>query len=223
MSQLDPDPSAVADLVVRVTRLPWPSGTTDHDRYFAELGLVGAGPAEAPRNDRDTQWRRLTTPLSGVVDASISLFRGELLGIHITCYNQRQDNGPQAQEGFAAVKQLLTDAFGPPTEEWGSLREPACLWQLSAVSVDTYCFQRDPSGTMVGTSPLLDQPRMTLPPARPTLHPSHRPITVTGGPQADRLRERASAARCVSHTLSRSTGLLPKLSARRPEISMEPM
>jgi len=87
-----------------------------------------------------------------VVDASISLFRGELLGIHITCYNQRQDNGPQAQEGFAAVKQLLTDAFGPPTEEWGSLREPACLWQLGAVSVDMYCFQRDPSGTMVGTS-----------------------------------------------------------------------
>jgi hypothetical protein len=48
--------------------------------------------------------------------ASISLFRGELLGIHITCYNQRQDNGPQAQEGFAAAKQLLTDALGPPTE-----------------------------------------------------------------------------------------------------------
>jgi hypothetical protein len=93
-SQLVPDPSAVADLVVRMTRLPWPSGAADRDRYFAELGLVNAGPAGAPRNDPDTQWRRLTTPLSGVVDASISLFRGELLGIHLTCYNQRQDNSP---------------------------------------------------------------------------------------------------------------------------------
>jgi hypothetical protein len=50
------------------------------------------------------------------------------------------------------VKQLLTDAFATPTEEWGSLREPACLWQLGAVSVDMYYFQCDPSGTMVGTS-----------------------------------------------------------------------
>ena len=49
------------------------------------------------------------------------------------------------------MKQLLTDAFGAPTEEWGSLREPACLW-LGAVSVDMYCFQCDPSGTMVGTN-----------------------------------------------------------------------
>ena len=152
MSQLVPDPSAVADLAVRMTRLPRPSGAADRDRYFAELGLVDAGPAGAPMNHPDTQWRRFTTPLSGVVDASISLFRGELLGIHITCYTQRQDNGPQAQEGFAAVMQLLIDAFGPPTEEWGSLREPACLWQLGAVSVDMYCFQCDPSGTMVGTS-----------------------------------------------------------------------
>ena len=39
----------------------------------------------------------------------------------------------------------------------------------------------------------------------------------------DRLPERVSAGGCVSHTLSRSTGQLPKPSARRPEISMEPM
>jgi hypothetical protein len=94
MSQLVPDPSTVADLAVRMTRLPWPSGAADRDRYFAELGFVDGGPAGAPRNDPDTQWQRLTTPLSGVVDASISLFRCELLGIHITCFNQRQDNGP---------------------------------------------------------------------------------------------------------------------------------
>jgi hypothetical protein len=110
-------------------------------------------------------------PVSGVVDASISLFRGELLGIHITCYNQRQDNAAQAQEGFAAAKQLLTDAFGPPTEEWGSLREPACLWQLGAVSVDMYCFQGDPTAPWSAQATLLDQLRMTLPPARATLHP----------------------------------------------------
>jgi hypothetical protein len=48
MSQLVPDPSAVADLAVRMTRLPWPSGAADRDRYFAELGLVDGGPAGAP-------------------------------------------------------------------------------------------------------------------------------------------------------------------------------
>jgi hypothetical protein len=95
MSQLVPDPSAVADLAVRMTRLQWPSGAADRDRYFAELGLVDGGPAGAPRNDPDTQWQRLTTPrFPSVVDACISLFRCELLGIHITCFNQRQDNGP---------------------------------------------------------------------------------------------------------------------------------
>ena len=62
MSQLVPDPGAVADLAVRMTRLPWPSGAADRDRYFAELGLVDGGPAGAPRNDPDTQWQRLTTP-----------------------------------------------------------------------------------------------------------------------------------------------------------------
>ena len=85
------------------------------------------------------------------------------------------------------MKQLLTDAFGTPTEEWGSLREPACLWRLGAVSVDMYCFQCDPSGTMVGQATLLDQARMTLPPARATLSPSRRPITVSGVPLADPL------------------------------------
>ena len=59
------------------------------------------------------------TPHSGVVDASISHFRGELLGSHITCYNRRQHHGHQMQEDFAAVKQLITDALGPPTERWG--------------------------------------------------------------------------------------------------------
>src|SRR5215203_3926442 len=50
MSQLVPDPSAVADFVVRMTRRTWPSGAAGRDRYFAELGLVDAGPAGAPMN-----------------------------------------------------------------------------------------------------------------------------------------------------------------------------
>jgi hypothetical protein len=62
-----PDPRAVADLVMRRTHRPWPSGAADCDRYFVELGLVDAGPADAPSNDPDTQWR-LTPPLSGVVE-----------------------------------------------------------------------------------------------------------------------------------------------------------
>ena len=119
MSQLVPDPSAVADLAVRLTRLPWPSGAADRDRYFAELGLVDGVP-ERRGTIPTRSGRGSRPPLSGVFDASISLFRCELLGIHITCFNQRQDNGPpKAQEGFAALKQLLTDAFGTPTEEWG--------------------------------------------------------------------------------------------------------
>jgi hypothetical protein len=94
MSQLVPDPTAVANLVVRMTRLPWPSGAADRDRYFAELGLVDGGLPERRGTIPIPSGRCSRPPLSGVVDASVSLFRCELLGIHITCFNQRQDNGP---------------------------------------------------------------------------------------------------------------------------------
>jgi hypothetical protein len=83
------------------------------------------------------------------------------------------------------VKQLLTDAFGTPTEEWGSLREPACLWQLGAVSVDMYYFQCDPSGTMVGTSHTARSAAYDAAASAHHPEPSRRPITVSGVP-ADR-------------------------------------
>jgi hypothetical protein len=80
---------------VRMTRLPWPSGAADRDRYLAELGLVHGALPERRGTIPIRSGRGSRPPLSGVVDASISLFRCELLGIHIACFNQGKTTGPQ--------------------------------------------------------------------------------------------------------------------------------
>lgn len=56
---LTPPPEEVSDLLVRMTRLEWP--TTDDERldFFAALGLRDTGPGESTANEPDSAWHSL--------------------------------------------------------------------------------------------------------------------------------------------------------------------
>lgn len=148
---LTPPPEEVSDLLVRMTRLEWP--TTDDERldFFAALGLRDTGPGESTANEPDSAWHSLGTSWPSVHGVD-TVFREEFLGLSLFCYDEQGDDGPLARSGFAGLREHLSVALGPPVEEWGTPREPACFWQPGPLTIEMYCFQRHSSGVMVGPS-----------------------------------------------------------------------
>jgi hypothetical protein len=152
MTQLNPDPADVADLVIKMSQEPWPTTETDRQRYFNALGLHDLALVPQRKDDPHIVWRRFTTSLPGNVEGNCVMFGGEFLGLSLFCYTEPVDNGPQSQAGFASLKRGLSRAFGSPVEEWGSPSAPACLWRPGPLLLDMYCFQRRSSGIMLGPS-----------------------------------------------------------------------
>ena len=151
---LSPPAEDLADLVVRMCQLPWPTTEQDRRRYFSELELTDGDVAdtESVRHNPETRLRDLTTALPGSVGGNCSTFRGQFLGLSLFAYSQREPNGQPARQGYAALRHLLSQVLGDPLEEWGPVDQPACLWRVGVLTLDMYCFQQRHSGIMVGPS-----------------------------------------------------------------------
>ena len=152
MTQLEPTAEAVADLLVRMCREPWPTTEQDRRDYFATLGLTDQELLPVRDDDADSTWRRFTTALPEQVGGNCSTFRGEFLGLSLFCWPDQVDNGAQARTGYATLQELLNQEFGASVEEWGTDNEPACLWTVGPLTLEMYCFQRLHSSVMVGPS-----------------------------------------------------------------------
>lgn len=147
---MDPSASAdeIADLLLQMTREPWP--TTDDERlaWFAQLGLEDRG---EPWEEPPGECRRFDTALAGVSGSS-SMFREEFLGLSLFCFSEPEADGAAAREGYARLRELLGTALGDPDEEWGTPTEPAAVWFSGPLQLELYCFQTKPSSVMVGPS-----------------------------------------------------------------------
>jgi hypothetical protein len=152
MIELTPSTEAVADLLIRMTQLEWPTTESDRLRYFDILGLRDQEVLPPSDDDPESLWIRFTTSLPGQVDGNCSMFRGEFLGLSLFPYTEPVENGPQARAGYVGLRNHLSTAIGDPVEEWGSASEPACLWKSGLLMLEMYCFQRLASGVMVGPS-----------------------------------------------------------------------
>lgn len=151
MLTLTPSPEELADLLLRMTRLEWP--TTENERldYFSLLGLSDTGSAEGRKDEPGVIWRQFDTALTGVGGLG-TMCREEFLGLSLFCYEEEGDDGQLARRGFADLRAHLSAALGAPVEEWGTPAAPCCLWQPGPLTLDMYCFQRGRSGVMVGPS-----------------------------------------------------------------------
>ena len=150
MVDLTPSAPAVADLLVRMTELPWPRTEEERLAFFAALGLQDVG---APADDADglgAQQRRFVSDLSDALQGSGTTFRGEFLGVTLFAYDEPVEHGELARAGYAAVREQVSRRLGLPVEEWGTATEPACLWRPGPLMLSMYCFQRLRSGIMVG-------------------------------------------------------------------------
>ncbi|GAB2572837.1 hypothetical protein [Microlunatus antarcticus] len=150
MVDLEPTAADLADLVVRMTELAWP--TTEDERLvlFDQLGLHDV---ESPRPDENVpgaERRWFASDLSSGLGGTATMFRGEFLGLGLFAYDEPVEDGERARVGYAAVRELVSRRLGPPVEEWGSAAEPACLWHPGPLMIDLYCFQRQRSGIMIG-------------------------------------------------------------------------
>lgn len=147
---LQPSASDLADLLVTMTELVWP--TTEQERllFFSSLGLQDSEGSRTDDQVPDTQWRRFTADLSTAVSGTATMFRGEFLGLSLFAYDQPIEAGELARRGYAAVRDRVSQALGPPVEEWGTSTEPACMWRPGELQLDMYCFQRLQSGIMIG-------------------------------------------------------------------------
>jgi hypothetical protein len=149
--ELTPSPADVADLLIQMTRLDWPTTEEDRRRYFDVLGLHDLDTLPQSDDEPDSAMIRFSTLLPGV-EGTCTMFRDEFLGLSLFCNNELLDDGPEARVGYAGLRDQLDRCLGSPIEEWGTPTEPACLWRSGLLSVDMYCFQRLRSGVMVGPS-----------------------------------------------------------------------
>lgn len=151
MSELNPPPAEVADLLIQMTRRDWPTSEEYRCRYFDSLGLRDLKAPLQRDDEPETRMIRFVTALLDV-DGTCTMFRDKFLGLSLFCYNEPIENGPAARAGFAGLRGELNRFLGAPSEEWGTLSEPACLWDIGPLWIDMYCFQRLRSGVMVGPS-----------------------------------------------------------------------
>jgi hypothetical protein len=149
--ELTPSPADVADLLIQMTRLDWPTTEEDRRCYFDVLSLHDLDTLPQRDAEPDSAMIRFSTLLPGV-DGTCTMFRDEFLGLSLFCYNELRDDGPEACAGYAGLRDQLTRHLGSPIEEWGTPTEPACLWHSGSLSIDMYCFHRLRSGVMVGPS-----------------------------------------------------------------------
>lgn len=152
MAALHPEPTDVASLVLALVSQPWPSNPEELSSYTNGFHLAALS-ARSPTGDQSSlrsHW--YTTFLGDQVKCQVSTFRDELLGVHFTVYEERGDCGVDARRGFAALSELLTAALGVPNEQWGTEDQPASLWRVGELYIEMYCFQKDPSGVLVGPS-----------------------------------------------------------------------
>lgn len=149
---LSPDPIELTDLLLRATRLPWPDSEDQRLGFFSALGFRDCSTVETAKDDPPSNWRRFSTALIGEADGSAVTSRGRLLALQIAAYNERDQDGAAAREGFYVLRQHLSSALGPPIEEWGTAQEPACAWHPAPMTVEMYCFQRGSSGVLIGLS-----------------------------------------------------------------------
>ena len=155
IADLVPAPAVLAELLTRMVTLPWPTSEQERLRYFDKLGLQDADESpEGTVNERlpEVVDHRFTVPSLPGVDGVGNVFRGELLGLSLFCYNRPVDDDPQAREAFVRLQTGVSATLGAPVKEWGSSAEPACLWRTGPLHLDMYCFQRGSSGIMVGPS-----------------------------------------------------------------------
>ena len=150
MVDLQPSSSDLADLLVRMTELEWPTTELERLRFFDALGLRDS---ESPRPDEHvpgSERRLFVTDLSSTLSGTSTMFHGQFLGLGLFAYDEPIENGELARVGYAAVRERVSQRLGLPVEEWGTDDEPACLWHPGPLMLDMYCFQRHRSGIMVG-------------------------------------------------------------------------
>ena len=132
MTELTPSTEDVADLLIRMIRLDWPTTEEDRLRYFDSLGLRDQELLPPSNDDPDSVWLRFTTSLPGHVGGNCSTFRGEFLGLSLFPYTELMDNGPQARPAYAGLRHHLSTALGDPIDDGGlppnppASGEPSC-------------------------------------------------------------------------------------------------
>lgn len=141
----------MSDLLVRMTRFEWPTIDDERLDFLASLGLRDTGAGESKADEPDSTWHSLGTPWPSVHGID-TVYREEFLGFSLFRYEEHGSDGALARAGFAGLRKLLSDALGPPVQEWGTLHEPACFWRPGPLTIEMYCFQRHSSGVMVGPS-----------------------------------------------------------------------
>lgn len=124
---VSPDPATVVDLVASLVKSEWPTTDEDRQRWFRKFGLL-----EAPDG---ADWDSTTQP--GDTPTDWNTFEGEFVGVNWFIWTGWSREAVAASA--AQLKEGLSAAFGPPSEEleprvvgWTS------LWTSGGRVIDMY-------------------------------------------------------------------------------------
>lgn len=122
------------------------------EEQYAALAEVGLTPslsaAGSPMAFEDShQW--LDSSLGRSTSVIASTFDKQLIGIHLTCWQQAGGGGARARHGWELLRPLLASRFGQPAEEWGPPKRSGTRWLAGELAIDVYYSQHDLSDVMV--------------------------------------------------------------------------
>lgn len=102
MTTLEPSPSEIADLLVAMTELEWPTSEDERLRFFRRLGLRDTSSPEPGDDGLHTEHWNITTTALPAVEGMAYTFRGEFRGLSLLAYDGPRTDGPLAATGMRA-------------------------------------------------------------------------------------------------------------------------
>lgn len=136
---VDPTPDAIIDFIGRVNGTPWPGDAAGITSYFGSLGCTAGEPAEYSDPVPGSTSGPLMCGGITLEAGSWMAFNGQLFSLNFFFYSGRRNSQKLAEFGFEAVRDRLSDEYGPPVEaNTDAIGNRSAYWTPGENSIELY-------------------------------------------------------------------------------------
>ncbi|WP_141392820.1 hypothetical protein [Glutamicibacter sp. BW77] len=152
LSELNPVPGTVLELVRKLVDEPWPRCDEERENLFARLGFKSGDRAELENDESPHQITELDMGLDGQPLSTWDTYNGQFLGVTVHLYSTQESCDPATQSGFSELRMRLTELFGIPEHPWDGTKVLPCIWNSNGWTITMHLFDRRDSSVMLSVN-----------------------------------------------------------------------